>query len=143
MNYIDIFPMIAVGWGVLSLFCIRFGEDAPRQYNKLTIVLLALSWGYLMSCAPLFREHQYIAPQMETYIAIVAALLSIEVWFIFISTLLAVGLAKKAHDPENKAFLPDWHLPIRKFFIPGWQLIAVANIVNAAYYFFVDKLNLV
>jgi len=135
MNYIDIFPLIALGWGIIAIFCICFGEGAPREYNRLTTLLLVLSWGYLICCAPLFREGQYIPSQMSGYITMVAALLSIEVWFIFISTLLAVGLAKKAHDPENKAFLPAWHLPIRKLFIPGWQLVSIANIANAGYYF--------
>jgi len=136
MDYINLFPFIALAWGIITIFCIRFGEDAPMRYNKLTILLLSLSWGYLMSCAPLFREGQYIAPEMEGYVVLVAGLLSIEVWFIFMSTMLAVGLAKKAHDPDNKAFLPHWHVPIRKLFKPAWQIVAFANIVNATYYLY-------
>lgn len=139
MDYIDLFPYIALVWGVISILCIRFGENAPMRYNSLTIVLLTISWGYLMACAPLFREGQYIAQEMQGFVAIVAGLLSIEVWFIFISTMLAVGLAKKAHNPDNKAFLPNWHAPIRRLFKPAWQVVAVANVCNAGYYFLLIK----
>ncbi len=139
MDYIDLFPYIALVWGFVSILCIRFGEDAPKQYNSLTIVLLVLSWVYLLACAPLFREGQYIAPNMQGFVTFVAAILSIEVWFIFISTMLAVGLAKKAHNPDNKAYLPNWHSPIRRLFKPAWQVVAVANVCNAGYYFLLIK----
>ena len=139
MSYIDVFPFIALVWGIASVVCIRFGESAPKEYNALAIVLLVLSWGYLIACAPLFKEGQYIAPYMGVYVSIVAAILSIEVWFIFISTMLAVGLAKKAHNPENKAYLPQWHTPIRRWFKPAWQGVAIANVLNAIYYITVLK----
>ena len=135
MSYIEAFPYITFIWGVIALFCVRFGETKPKQYNGLAILLLVLSWGYLLACVPLFRDGHFIPEHMQSFVGLVAALLSIEVWFIFIGAMLGVGLAKTAHDPEHKSYLTTWHSPIRQLIKPAWQVIAIANMANALYYF--------
>lgn len=139
MSYLELFPYITIAWGVCALLCIRFSEPQPKQYNGLAIVMLVLAWGYLLACAPLFREGEMVPQQMELFVSVVAGLLSIEVWFIFISTMLGVSLAKIAHNPEHKAYLPGWHDPIRSLFRPGWYAVATANVINGLYFLFVPS----
>jgi len=136
MNYLEIFPYIGVLWGTITLLCLRFGESSPKQYNGMAVVLLVCAWFYLFACAPLFKEGQMAPDFMHGYIGLVALLLSVEVWFIFISTMLAIGIAKTAHDPSHHSYLVGWHSSIRTFFKPVWPIVAVANIANATYYLF-------
>ncbi|MDP2559675.1 hypothetical protein [Psychrobium sp. 1_MG-2023] len=134
MEYLDYFVFIALAWGCFSLISLFFGENKPFCYNKLTVVFITASWAYLVACVPVFRDGLFIADNMQLFYAIVAGVLSVEVWLIIFSTLLSVGLAKTAHDPEHESYIVKWHRPLRQVIKPLWYLTALVNIGNAAYF---------
>jgi hypothetical protein len=135
MSFLDLFPYLALGWGTMGLAVTLKGESAARgQYNLITTLWLIVAWAYLTVCVVVFRDVKHIANAMEFFYSIIAILLSLEVWVIFIGTLVAVALAKKAHDPEFSSLFLQWHLPLKKVLKPMLQVLSAAQIINALYF---------
>ncbi|NRA59910.1 MAG: hypothetical protein HRU25_03155 [Psychrobium sp.] len=134
MNYLEVFSYVVLAWGIVGLLCLSLGESRPRHYTKFAPLMLIISWAYLVACVPVFQAKQFIPAQMSFFYGAVAALLSIEVWLIFLSTLIAIGLAKKNHDPDHHSYMAQWHIPMRKVIKPLWSIICVANVINALYF---------
>jgi hypothetical protein len=135
MSVLEWFPYLALGWGIMGLAVTLKGESAVKgQYNLITTLWLMVAWAYLAVCVVVFRDVTHIANSMEIFYSIIAFLLSLEVWIIFIGTLIAVALAKKAHDPEFSSLLLPWHLPLIKVFKPLLLVLSTAQIINALYF---------
>lgn len=132
ISYFEAFPYLSLLWGVLGLFVSIKG----RQYQGAIKLWLVLAWGYLVACVPLFRDGQHIAESMQFFYSMIAILLSLEVWLIFIGALVAIALAKKAHDPDHSSFILQWYTPLRRAFQPLLLLFSVAHLINSLYFIF-------
>jgi len=135
MNYLEVFPSIALVWGVLGVAVGLKGEVAATdKYTVLTKLWLVIGWAYLAACVPIFQESQHFSAQMTFFYAAFAVILSLEVWIIFLGSLIAIALAKKAHDHEFSSLMLQWHLPIKRVLKPMLQVLSVLQIVNVLYY---------
>lgn len=146
MSYFELFPYISLLWGTLGLTVSLRGERAyatqPKltpgedigRYKMLAKLWLIIGWGYLTACIPIFREGRQIAEAMQFFYSMIAILLSLEVWIIFLATLVAISLAKKSHDPEFSSVFLQWHWPLKRLLKPMLQLVSVAHIANALYF---------
>jgi len=135
MNYLEWFVIINFCWGLMTLVFIPLSESNKFNYTHFAKFLLIVSWCYLIACVPIFKDGLTIPADMSTYFQGVAIILSIEVWIVMLLTLLAIGLAKTAHDPTHKSYMVMFHKPLNKFIKPLWLVIGVLNIVNSGYYF--------
>lgn len=131
MSYFELFVLINFAWGGLSLAVLFTGEKNNGYVKPIVVPFIVLSWIYLLCCVPLFKDGLQPPQDLATYYAILAGVLSIEVWLVMIVTLLTISLAKKAHNPEFKSYLLPFYQPIRKVFKPLWPIVAIANIVNS------------
>lgn len=131
MSYFELFVLINLGWGVVTLACVSSANRKGRYVKKIVMPFILLSWVYLIACVPLFKDGLQPPENLSLYYTIVAGILSIEVWLVMIVTLLTISLAKKAHNPEFKSYLLPFYQPIRKVFKPLWPIVAIANIVNS------------
>ena len=134
MNYLEVFSFIVLAWGVISLIGLSLAETSPYQYTKFAPLTLMLAWVYLAACVPVFQKNQFIVPEMSFFYGVLAVTLSIEVWLIFLSTLIAIGLAKTNHDPKHHSYMVLWHKPMRRVIKPLWAIICVANVTNSLYF---------
>ncbi|NRA72091.1 MAG: hypothetical protein HRU24_13800 [Gammaproteobacteria bacterium] len=132
MSYFEVFPYLSLSWGMLGLFVSIKGE----QYQGAIKLWLILAWGYLIACVPLFRDGQFIAESMQFFYAMIAIILSLEVWLIFIGALVAIALAKQAHDPEYSGFILKYQPSLRRAFKPMLLLFSVAHLTNSLYFVF-------
>jgi len=123
-------------WGVMSLLLLILSEKKPFIYTKFSTLLLMFGWLYLGACVPIFRGLYVIPESLSNFYIGVAIILSIEVWVLMLSTLLGIGLAKRAHDAEHESYMLRFHTPLRAAFKPLWILLAVFNILNSGLYFF-------
>ena len=135
MKYLEVFIFINIIWGVLTLTMVPLCQVKPFEYRKTAIFLLILSWLYLLACVPLFRGSVTIPDYLSPFYTWLVIILSIEVWIVMLLTLLAIGLAKKSHDPEHSSYMILFHKPLVKLTKPLWLFIGALNVINAGYYF--------
>ncbi|MCG7530594.1 hypothetical protein MHM98_04375 [Psychrobium sp. MM17-31] len=131
MSYFEIFILINLGWGAISLTSVLLAEKNGRYVKPIVISFIVLSWLYLLCCVPLFKDGIQPPETLALYYTVVAGILSIEVWLVMIVTLLTISLAKKTHNPEFKSYLLPFYQPIRKVFKPLWLIVALTNIINS------------
>jgi len=135
MIYLEWFVTINFCWGLMTLIFIPMSERNKFSYTNFAKFLLIFSWCYLVSCVPIFKDGLMIPESMSTYFWGVAIILSIEVWIVMLLTMLAIGLAKTAHDSTHKSYMVMFHKPLNKYLKPLWFVIAILNIVNSGYCF--------
>ena len=137
MSYFEIFIYINLGWGALTLLGVYFSEKSPFEYRKIvTIPLIIFSWLYLLLCIPLFKKGLYPPETQELFYAVLAAILSVEVWFVMLVTLLAIALAKQDHNPDYQSYLLRFYRPLRNGIKPLWLIISFLNLLNSGCYFY-------
>lgn len=132
MDYFDSFVVINLTWGFISLIFLVLSERKPFIYTKFSTFLLIFGWLYLGACVPIFRDNHLIPAQLSNFYIGIAIILSIEVWILMLSTLLGIGLAKRAHDDEHQSYMLRFHKPLRLVFKPLWMLLAIINIINSS-----------
>lgn len=136
MDYFNSFVVVNLVWGITSLILLILSEQKPFVYTKFSAFLLIIGWLYLGACVPIFRDLHVIPESLSSFYIGVAIILSIEVWVLMLSTLLGIGLAKRAHDEEHESYMLRFHTPLRAAFKPLWIMLAVFNILNSGLYFF-------
>lgn len=135
MQYLELFIFINLIWGITTLSLLPFCESKPFEYKKIAIILLILSWAYLLACVPLFKGAIIIPEFLSSFYTFLVIILSVEVWVVMLLTLLAIGIAKKSHDPEHSSYMLQFHKPLIKLIKPLWFFIGIFNVVNACFYF--------
>ena len=135
MSYFELFPYVALAWGIWGLVVSFKGESShPFKYNLLSKLWPIVGWMYMVACVPVFRDGQYIDQTMTLFFSIIAMLLSLEIWTILLGTLMAVALVKKTHDPQFTSLFLSWHQPLRNVLKPMLLLVSVAHIINTLYF---------
>lgn len=135
MIYFEWFVLISLCWAGITLVLIPISERGEFNYTKFASVLLVLGWLYLGACVPIFKDGFLIPNYLSNFYLRLAIILSVEVWIVMLLTLLAIGLTKKAHDPEHKSYMVLFHKPLRRVIKPLWVFVGVLNVLNAGYYF--------
>ncbi|WP_435276179.1 hypothetical protein ACMAZF_03965 [Psychrobium sp. nBUS_13] len=137
MSYFELFIYINMGWGVMTVFGVYFSEKSPFEYRKtIAIPFIIVSWLYLLLCVPLFKKGLEPLAIQDTFYTLLAAILSIEIWFVMLVTLLAIALAKQAHNSDYQSYLLRFYRPLRNGIKPLWLIFGLLNMLNSGCYFF-------
>lgn len=137
MSYFELFIYINMVWGIMTVFGVYFSEKSHFEYRKTVAVsFIILSWLYLILCVPLFKKGLNPLVTQDTFYTLLAAILSIEVWFVMLVTLLAIALAKQAHNSDYQSYLLRFYRPLRNGIKPLWLIAGLLNMLNSGYYLF-------